>query len=80
MRVSLTFDGCTTEELRAILAACSRNRESFPPVSLHSTSSWLPQVRCDGPNHYGVVVAPVNQETARAILSAASIPVPAPTA
>lgn len=71
MRVALHFDGCTQPELRAILAACSRDRESFPPVSLLSTASWMPQVKCEGPECYGVVVAPTSAEAANCILDAA---------
>lgn len=60
MRTTIKFDGVTHEQLRAILAACSQQRE-------HISGDWEPRVSCDGA-YFAVKVPPIRSAAACALL------------
>lgn len=66
MRIKMGFQTVTAEQLRDILAQCSKERDSFHPYD------WRPRVTCEGPEHFSVTVAPVNPGVATRIIHALS--------
>lgn len=69
----LVLEGVTTDEMRAVTAACSQNRKGFSSYNhsaMPGVEAWIPMVRCSGPDLFTVTVPHCDLQAARAILQA----------
>lgn len=69
MRVTLKFDSINVEQMRAILAECSRERDNFGQGM--QGPAWRPRVECNGPEAFAVEVNPLMIGPATRIMKAA---------